>query len=290
MGITASITTGPIKRLRARPDFRANPARAITRSLLWRLRWLVDHSPWLLHMPGDLDIYTLDSSAGALIYYLGSSAAEIAQFISQTLRPGMTCWDIGAHIGEFSLVAARAVAPHGRVEAFEPQPDLCRLIEQSARRNSLSNIYVHSEAISDTATTATLTLEVEPSVAHLAASAQPEGHGSLAVQTITLDSFYAASRVAPDLVKIDVEGAERLVLRGAQSVIDLPCESAPSWVIEFLPHNCARFSYDARELLEIFTSRGYRTLWLYEDGTLAPISSTNTPAKNFVATKRSSVC
>ena len=51
--------------------------------------------------------------AGALIYYQGYSEPETARFLTAFLKPGMTFWDVGAHIGEYSLLAARCVGGAG---------------------------------------------------------------------------------------------------------------------------------------------------------------------------------
>jgi hypothetical protein len=89
-------------------------------------------------------------------------------------------------------------------------------------------------------------------------------------------------------VKVDVEGAEKLVLMGSRALLALQAGIAPVWVVEYAPENCLPFGYEAHELLRLFNSRGYSTFWLTGTGEL---ESTNGPppwrsSGNFVATKQ----
>src|SRR5665213_715101 len=123
MGTTANITlSAKLSRLRQRPDFRRNPVAAIRRRLWWRLRWAVSGQPWKIRLRNDIDMVAPKGGAGALIYYQGYSEPETARFLTAFLKSGMTFWDVGAHIGEYSLLAARSVGSVGHVHAFEQQP------------------------------------------------------------------------------------------------------------------------------------------------------------------------
>jgi FkbM family methyltransferase len=287
MGITASITPAQsLNRLRSRADFQRNPARAIGRRLFWRLRWAVTSSPWRLRLGDELSILAPRGGAGALIYYLGYSEPETARFITSYLQAGMTFWDVGAHIGEYSLIAAKRVGTTGRVEAFEPQPSIFELLERNVSINNVSSITLHREAVSDECGVAKLFLSSEPSMSHL--GRQTAGGPTVSVSTISLDHFVRASERRPDLVKVDVEGAEKLVLHGACSILQFPPAIAPVWVMEYSPDNCAKSGYDASDLVDQFGRHGYKTFWLSATGELitteraVPWSSSG----NFVATKR----
>jgi len=75
---------------------------------------------------------------------------DTARIIRKLLRPGDTFVDGGANIGYFSLIAAKAVGPAGRVHAFEPQPDNRRRLEEHVAMNSLSKVVtIHPVALSD---------------------------------------------------------------------------------------------------------------------------------------------
>jgi FkbM family methyltransferase len=126
------------------------------------------------------------------------------------LRPGDVVWDVGANIGWFSLLAARAVGKAGAVTAFEPSFANASWLERNALRNGLQ-VMVVCAAVSDA-----------PGWARFDGSTSLGGHltssGSAIVRTVTLDEW-AADRGSPAFVKIDVEGAEVAVLNGAKRLL-----------------------------------------------------------------------
>lgn len=279
-----------LRRLCAQPDFRREPLRAIARRAIWHLRWLLRSSPWCLRTCESIQILVPHGGAGALIYYRGHSEPEIASFLKMAVKPGMTFWDVGAHVGEFTLLAAKLAGENGRVEAIEPQANLCDLIRMSLSRNGLRNTTVRCAAVTDSIGFARLVLPREPSLAYI----QQDGEGaapSIEIQTLTLDRLKHDTGRCPNFIKVDVEGAERLVLCGAESLLSMPPGLAPTWIVEFEQDNCARFSYAASELLSKFTSTGHRTHWLRADGSAVPTSPGGMPVgRNFLAFKVDSQC
>src|SRR2546425_89628 len=106
-----------------RVDLRRNPLRAIHRRIAWRLRWkLVPNKLWLVRAHGSFPLLMTRSGAGALIYYQGASEPETANFIKCTLKPGMVFVDVGAHIGEYTILAAELVRPAGGGHPRVPHP------------------------------------------------------------------------------------------------------------------------------------------------------------------------
>jgi FkbM family methyltransferase len=126
------------------------------------------------------------------------------------LRPGDAVWDVGANIGWFSLLAARAVWHAGAVTAFEPSATNAGWLERNAARNRLQ-ITVVRAAVSDVR-----------GWARFDASTSLGGHltssGRDVVPTVTLDSW-AGEHGPPSFVKIDVEGAEVSVLTGGKRLL-----------------------------------------------------------------------
>lgn len=239
--------------------------------------------PWRLKLGPDLHLLTPKCGAGALIYYLGYSEPETAHFVRQFLKPGMVFWDVGAHIGEYSLLASRVVGPTGHVEAFEPQSDAFAWLTANISTNHLANIAPHESAVADTTQTRAFTVVKEPSLSHLAVG---ESMG-VPVSTTTLDCIMAKSERTPHMVKVDVEGAEMLVLLGARNLLPLPCGEAPVWLMEYSPENCAQFGYSANDLLTLFLDHGYYCHWVTEGGALLPCDKAPPwrHSGNFVASK-----
>ena len=142
------------------------------------------------------------------------------------LREGDTFLDVGANVGFFTILGARAVGPTGRVYAFEPHPDVrSRLLAAVARNGVASRVHVVGGAVgvvtgdrvrlyvSDRG------LEFSSLVPHRA-PASPAGFTAFVeVETVSLDSWLAERPVDPALIKIDVEGAEDLVVGGMEQTL-----------------------------------------------------------------------
>lgn len=252
-------------RLRAlyrRRDFRQSPPKALFRRLCWRLRWRLTKEPWLLALGEDLKIQVPCCGAGALIYYQGYSEPETARFMLSFLRPGMVFFDVGAHIGEYTLLASRRVGPSGQVHAFEPQPDTFGLLQSNAKVNALRNVRLNACAVSDREGQAEFGVRPEPSLSSIlrkvGASEADDLLCSITVASRTLDSYCRECGCWPDLVKIDVEGAELLVLQGAQDLLAAPPGRAPYLVFEYGPENYPHFGYGFADIMSVLGQAGYR--------------------------------
>jgi len=183
-------------------------------------------------------------------YLRGTAETEIQEALAAHLKPDRCFFDVGAHVGLYSLVASCLVGPKGKVVAFEPDPLNARLIREHAARNGLSNISVARVAV----------WRSEGEVRFRRGGDQATGKSSrrgavvdaglamgsgeiISVQAVSLDRF-AAGSCSPAVIKIDVEGAECEVLEGATGLLarakpTLICEvhtaEAAAFVAEFLP-------------------------------------------------------
>jgi len=123
-------------------------------------------------------------------------------------------WDVGAHVGFYSLLASILVGPAGRVVAFEPWPENIVYLKKHLYLNRLENVTVVEKAVSDCTGEAWFQEGSCRSTGHLS----PQG--TLKVKTIRLDDFVQENpALAPDYLKIDVEGAELAVLAGAEKLL-----------------------------------------------------------------------
>jgi FkbM family methyltransferase len=167
-------------------------------------------------------------------YWTGQYEFPIQQALSKHLRSGYTFYDVGANAGFFSLLAARLVGPAGRVYSFEPLPENVTTLREQISINSLANCQVIETAVSDRSGRALFLPAADNAMGHLLSSARkspPETNASPAteVTTISIDDFVGDHR-APDMMKIDVEGAEASVLAGAGRL--LTSTGAPVLLIE----------------------------------------------------------
>lgn len=155
--------------------------------------------------------------------YAVAAEAACPRFLAAKVRPGQTVYDVGANKGQMSLLFARGVGPTGRVLAFEPVPAEYASLCRNLRLNGLDHVQAFSRAVSDAAGRATFTYAAERPTQGKLAAVEPsyvnEGADSFEVETVTLDGLLAEGLPAPDLVKIDVEGAAAAVLRGAARLL-----------------------------------------------------------------------
>lgn len=130
------------------------------------------------------------------------------------VRPGAVALDVGANVGAYAVLLGQWVRPAGRVYAFEPAPDTFHGLEGHIRLNGLGDVVTPVRAAAAGFTgRATLSVDGISGENRLA-----EGGGE-PVEAVTLDDFCAREGITPSFIKIDVEGAELDVLRGARETI-----------------------------------------------------------------------
>ena len=183
------------------------------------------------------------------------------QFILRILRPGMTLFDIGANSGLYSIAAAKQ-APVGsyKIFAFEPCPTTFAVLKKNISLNGLTDVHAFPLAISDQPGEASLYVN----------TAWKDGLNSLKdpryeeaevidrvqVRTETLNAFAAEKGISRvDVMKVDVEGAELLVFRGAQEL--LARDDAPLILYEGYSWCTAAFHYHPVELMWLLEEFGY---------------------------------
>jgi FkbM family methyltransferase len=261
--------SAPFRRLVKRSDFRRNPVKAMAKRVAWRLRWLGSSAPMELRMNGGFSIAAPHGAAGALIYYLGNSEPESAAFIGNFLKPGMVFFDVGAHIGEYTLIASRVVGPAGAIHAFEAQPDTFALLQRNCAANATQNVTLNSSAVCEREGGVEFDVCKEPSMSSMAAAGKLERSlARIRVPGVTLDAYCQTHGVWPSLLKIDVEGAELLVLRGAESLLSRPAGRAPAIIFECLTSTYARFGYGQEAVVTYLKSFKYEIFRMGEDGGL----------------------
>jgi FkbM family methyltransferase len=200
-------------------------------------------------------------------------SAEVA-FVSRFLKPGMTVLDIGAHHGLYTLLASRRVGRTGKVVAFEPSPRERKALRFHLKINSCSNVAVQALALSDENTQATLHV-VESWAAgcnSLRPPDVPAQTSPVKVQVARLDDWLAKHDISKvDFIKLDVEGAELAVLRGATELLER--RPRPVILAEVEDTRTAPWNYAAREIVTMLEEREYTWFELSEKGALTPMDT-----------------
>jgi FkbM family methyltransferase len=151
----------------------------------------------------------------------GTYELPVQRALEQCLQRRDRFLDIGSNIGFFALIAARLVGSGGRVFAIEPVPKNVHCILHNAKVNGFQNIRTIEAAVGRTEGWAELLLARHSGGAALAHTESPADLvGSLKVQITTVDRLVAIGRIEPpNVVKIDVEGAELDVLEGMRATL-----------------------------------------------------------------------
>ncbi len=191
------------------------------------------------------------------------------QAMKRLIRPGNVVFDVGAHVGEISVLAARLSQADGIVFAFEPVAESCARFRENVALNGCENISLHAVAVGERA--GTVTMNVFPAAysawssrgkpLYAGADGVPVAH-STAVDApcVTLDEFCTAQEIPRiHFLKVDVEGYECDVFRGAARLlgerrIDLIC-----FEISQIPlKGAGRTAREIFEILEGFNFLSYR--------------------------------
>jgi len=152
--------------------------------------------------------------AGVNGYWLGSYEWDKRVTFEHVVQPGWTVYDVGAHVGFYSLLASDLVGPQGMVVAFEPLPRNVRYFKTHMGLNHVRNVVLREVAVSDQVGL----VRFDPNV-HSATGRIASG-GELEVPSITLDEYTAGqSARPPDVIKMDIEGGELRALKGATQVL-----------------------------------------------------------------------
>jgi FkbM family methyltransferase len=182
---------------------------------------------------------------------------EMDALLSQ-LRQGELAVDVGANKGAFLWALARRVGPQGRVLAVEPQPALAVYLRQTMARLALGQVEVVEAAASDIGGTALLRVPPEgssPGASLLSGAHVPAEWRSIEVRAERLDTMLAAEPRRLGALKVDVEGFEAEVLKGAEALID---RHRPAIVVECEErHLESAGARCVRDVLDWLTARGY---------------------------------
>jgi FkbM family methyltransferase len=169
--------------------------------------------------------------------YMGAFEPRETSLVHRLLGPGMTFLDVGANVGYYTLLAASRVGRTGRVHAIEPSPYAFNRLQRTVRANGIGQVHLHQMGLSDACGELTLYVQPPDSGFHSPTMSSDSGGEPVTVPVQRLDESlneWGAEWV--DLMKMDVEGHELHVLRGAGDALGsgriraLICEFNEHWL------------------------------------------------------------
>lgn len=153
---------------------------------------------------------------GGASVYVDMVEPEKTRALLEILRPGQTVFDVGANIGYYTLLASRQVGPSGRVLAFEPSARNISYLYRHLALNGADNVTLIPMACSDRLALARFVAGADCATGRLASDGARPGDARFEyVATVTVDQMVTETGLVPDVLKVDVEGAEEQVLKGA---------------------------------------------------------------------------
>jgi len=241
-----------------RPEVRRHPLQAISKRLVWRWHWkrspgvpIVLESWWR-----DLRIALPQTNNASLLFYRSHSDPTLLWLLQALLSPRMTFLDVGAHIGEFTLVGAKMVGGDGKVLAVEPLPPCAEAIRHNAALNGMAQVRVCEGALSDRSGKIGFMSDPERSGGWIARSASQV---TFEAQCWSLDDLLSHVGITSvNLAKIDASGNELAVLRGAGKT--LPAGRVRTLVMKLYNPDVVRerFGHDAHESLALLQQWGFQ--------------------------------
>lgn len=164
------------------------------------------------------------------------------------LREDMIVVDVGAHVGYFSLLAAKKVGPKGRVYAFEPEESNYRLLEENIELNGYHNIIAYKLAISNKRGQGGLVYHGWGNGGHWLS----RNGGGQPVTVVRLDDIL---QTKIDICKIDTEGHEVDVFEGMADL--LKANRLMKLFVEYLPHGLIRIGRQPHILIDMLIEQGF---------------------------------
>jgi FkbM family methyltransferase len=210
-------------------------ARQLHKRLIRRPLWVRWENLWL-------QVHTNATSA-ATAYYFGRPDHWEFAFLERFLRPGDHVVDVGANVGVYSLFFAKLVGARGLVLACEPDPQNRERLAVNLARNGFAQVRIVPTAVGERRERLRFRSGAD-------AISQLSETGDLEVEVAPLDEL--CSGMVPRLVKVDVEGHEISVLRGAQRL--LRADTPPTWLLEITPGGPG---HSRRELIDMLQSEKY---------------------------------
>jgi FkbM family methyltransferase len=207
---------------------------------------------------------------------LGRYETEVSRYLQQVLKPGMTVLDIGAHVGFYTLAAARMVGPEGMVYAFEPEPENFAVLQENVKANGYGNVRLVNKAVTNQRGKVEFYVSAQGNDRHsIFRSGRPSRMESrIVVEATSIDEFLEAeSWPRVDFVKMDIEGAEPGAIAGMHKLL-ARCQTL-TLVMEFAPELLQAAGTNGQKLLADLSSLGFSLAVIEDDGTCYRFDNTN---------------
>jgi len=224
-----------------------------------------------IHGSMTLYFHPNDGVGGKSVFLTGDCEPEASAFMKRFVLPGMVVMDIGGNIGAHTLLLSRCVGNAGYVHVFEPSR-AGEYLKRNLETNQIHNVTFNSVAVGNTKGELRLT-QCQPGLEAFTSIAVPmwaaAADGYMDARMDSLDNYSATMGIDKiDLVKMDVEGAEVLVLEGARTLV--ASKSVSAWLFEMNSVCLKNAGYSVEKLETMFVDAGYDLFLLDDEGWPVP--------------------
>lgn len=199
---------------------------------------------------------------GDIYYGMGFEKNELAM-VKRLIAMNDIVLDVGANIGIYTVLAANLVGRGGQVHSFEPLPDVYDVLSTNVVANQCANVATNRVAVSDNNGETQIFVNAQNALSSLGITNRGKVLRSQKVSVVSLDTYAQMSGIErADFIKIDVEGYEGHVLRGALNLI----KKSPNLVImsELARKNFAPLGFSVDEVITFMGDLGFDA-WMMDN-------------------------
>lgn len=178
--------------------------------------------------------------------------------VKHEIKKGDVVIDIGANIGYYTLIFAKLVGDTGKVFAFEPDPTNFELLRKNIEANGYKNVILEQKALFNKEGKVSLALSKSNTAGHHINSEQQDPKNSIQVDAIIADNYFKNFEHTINFIKMDVEGAESMVLGGMTNL--LKNNTALKMMVEYNPYAIKNMGLKPISYLELLVQNGFRMM------------------------------
>ena len=215
----------------------------------------------------------IKNQLGIILY---PNETDLQSFLSKNLDSGDTAFDIGSNIGYTSILTSKIVGENGHVYSFEPINENFLILEKNIKLNNCKNISIINKALSNKNGEVEFVIPDNGeslSMSSMVWVKKSYNTKKQLVKTISVDNDSKLRDLSPKIIKIDVEGAEGLVIEGMQNLISrcrpyiyIECTNIGreiTWsIMKSLNYSCFQTNNDKDEILDFNSYRSNEFLWI----------------------------
>ena len=233
-----------------------------------------ESKPKILHSRiNEYDLLVLaNEDVGRAIYFGGSYEPAETNYLRKVIGSDAVCVDVGANVGYFTMLMSQA-ASGGSVHAFEPIPLNAALLRTSMELNGLTNLRINQCAVGDFVGVVSFSQSFDSAYSSIHNTQRKPLERTLTVPVTTLDDYLERESVTRvDILKVDVEGAEGLVVAGASRLLSDETRRPRVIMLELFDQNLQAFGSSVKTVTEKMETFGYKPFVVNEEGEMEPFS------------------